>query len=71
MSMQSVLSSKNTFQRAETRQTFWNSLLEVILKWQRQAQSRRELARLSPLDVKDIGYPAGVEAEKHKPFWRS
>ena len=70
MSMQSVLSRKNAFLRVETRQPLWNGLLEVILGWQRRAQSRRELARLSYLDIKDIGYPADTAAEKNKPFWR-
>lgn len=70
MSMQSVLSRKNAFLRVETRQPLWNGLLEVILGWQRRAQSRRELARLSYHDIKDIGYPADAAAEQNKPFWR-
>jgi uncharacterized protein YjiS (DUF1127 family) len=70
MSIQSVLYREKAFARAETRQPLWVGFLELILEWQRRAQSRRELARLSYLDIKDIGYPAAIEAEKSKPFWR-
>ncbi len=45
--------------------------LETLRLWRARAQARRELARLSALDLKDIGYPAEVEAEKRKPFWRA
>lgn len=43
----------------------------IIREWRRRSASRRELAVLTKLDVKDLGYPAGLEAEKCKPFWRS
>ena len=69
MSTQSVLSRDNAFLHTQTRQPFWSGLVEVMLEWQRRAQSRRELARLSHFDIKDIGYPANVAAEKNKPFW--
>jgi len=52
----------------------WQSrrwLTLAISEWRRRLGSRRELAALTQLDVKDIGYPAGLEAEKRKPFWRS
>ena len=68
--MQSVLSRKNAFLRLETRQPLWSGFIEVILEWQRRTQSRRELARLSYLDIKDIGFQADIAAEKIKPFWR-
>jgi len=70
MSLQSVLYRKKTFARAETHQPLLTALFEIILEWRRRAHSRGELARLSYLDIKDIGYPAAVEAEKSKPFWR-
>ena len=71
MSMQSILSRKKAFLRVETRQPLWNGVIEVIfLEWQRRKQSRRELARLSYLDIKDIGFPADIAAEKNKPFWK-
>jgi uncharacterized protein YjiS (DUF1127 family) len=70
MSMQSVLYREKAPARAESRPPLWDSLFEIILEWKRRARSRRELARLSYLDIKDIGYPATVEAEKTKPFWR-
>jgi uncharacterized protein YjiS (DUF1127 family) len=46
-------------------------LAGTISEWRRRIVSRRELAALTALDVKDIGYPAGLEAEKCKPFWES
>ena len=69
MSIQSVLYREKAFARAETRQPPWIGIFEIILELQRRARSRRELARLSYLDIKDIGYPAAIEAEKSKPFW--
>jgi uncharacterized protein YjiS (DUF1127 family) len=45
-------------------------MIETILEWRRRAASRRELARLSALDLKDIGYPDHTAAEIAKPFWR-
>ncbi len=70
MSTQSVLYRENGFPRQKTRQPNSNGFFKVILEWQRRARSRRELAHLSCLDIKDIGYPADVKAEKNKPFWR-
>ena len=45
-------------------------LPESFRDWRSRIRSRRELAAMSQLDLKDLGYPAGVDAEKHKPFWR-
>jgi uncharacterized protein YjiS (DUF1127 family) len=70
MSTQSVLYRKNASLRAEARQPLWNGFTEIFLEWRRRARSRRELASLSYPDIKDIGYPADIAAEKNKPFWR-
>ncbi len=70
MSTQSVLYRENGFRRAKTRRPLSNDFFKVILEWKQRARSRRELAHLSCLDIKDIGYPADLEAEKDKPFWR-
>jgi uncharacterized protein YjiS (DUF1127 family) len=56
------------------RQAAWPPrwrLAVAVSEWRRRIMSRRELAALTKLDVKDLGYPAGLEAEKSKPFWRS
>jgi uncharacterized protein YjiS (DUF1127 family) len=45
-------------------------LIKTLLEWRRRAASRRELARLSAFDLKDIGYPDHTAAEIAKPFWR-
>jgi uncharacterized protein YjiS (DUF1127 family) len=68
--MHSVSSNAYVFLRAKTSNPLWVRLLRAIREWNRRAQSRRELARLSYLDIKDIGFPADVAAEKNKPFWR-
>jgi uncharacterized protein YjiS (DUF1127 family) len=68
MSTQFVLSRKSSLLKAESCQTLWNNVLEIILEWQRRAQSRRELARLSLLDVKDLNYRPDIASEKRKPF---
>jgi uncharacterized protein YjiS (DUF1127 family) len=46
-------------------------LVETIREWRRRIASRRELAALTALDVRDLGYPAGREAEISKPFWEN
>jgi uncharacterized protein YjiS (DUF1127 family) len=46
-------------------------LVATLREWRRRMRSRRELAALSVLELKDIGYPARAEAEKAKPFWRA
>jgi uncharacterized protein YjiS (DUF1127 family) len=46
-------------------------IIETVLEWRRRMRSRRELATLSEIELRDIGYPARVEAEKAKPFWRA
>jgi uncharacterized protein YjiS (DUF1127 family) len=43
--------------------------IRILSEWIRRVRSRRELASLSDNDVKDLGYPATLEAEKSKPFW--
>jgi uncharacterized protein YjiS (DUF1127 family) len=45
-------------------------LADTFAKWQHRSRTRRELALLSDIDLRDIGYPADAAAEKAKPFWR-
>jgi uncharacterized protein YjiS (DUF1127 family) len=70
MTTQTLSSSENVF---ATRQSFsmFNRIAAMICEWRRRATSRRELAFLTNLDLKDIGYPASAAAEKIKPFWRA
>jgi len=52
----------------------WPSRWQLTLamrELRRRFASRRELAALTKLDAKDLGYPAALEAEKCQPFWRS
>ncbi|HEX4408494.1 MAG TPA: DUF1127 domain-containing protein [Xanthobacteraceae bacterium] len=49
----------------------WSRIINIVLEWRRRAVSRRELAALGALDLKDIGYPDTVAAEMAKPFWRA
>lgn len=55
------------------RQVAWRPrwrFAAAVSEWRRRIMSRRELVTLTTLDVKDLGYPAGLEAEKCKPFWK-
>ena len=45
-------------------------IIETFREWRRRIQSRHELALLSELELRDLGYPDRIEAEKAKPFWR-
>jgi uncharacterized protein YjiS (DUF1127 family) len=46
-------------------------LIDMLRMWQSRFRGRRELYRLSELELRDIGYPAAIEEEKAKPFWRA
>lgn len=46
-------------------------LIETLREWRRRMQSRHELAMLSELERKDLGYPDRIQAEIAKPFWRA
>lgn len=48
------------------RKRFGDTILRGIT-----ASARRELATLSGLELRDIGYPPELDAEKAKPFWRA
>jgi uncharacterized protein YjiS (DUF1127 family) len=46
-------------------------LAGVVLEWRRRMRDRRELARLSERDLRDMGLPRlEAYAEIAKPFWR-
>jgi uncharacterized protein YjiS (DUF1127 family) len=70
MSAHSVSSPTNVLHDARSGGPPGKRLMDVVREWRRRAVSRRELAGLGDRDLRDIGYPAGGEAEKHKPFWR-
>lgn len=70
MTAHSVSSRDNVLVAGTSLPPFRKRLIDVFSEWHRRARSRRELAALSALDLKDLGYPAQVEAEKQKPFWR-
>jgi uncharacterized protein YjiS (DUF1127 family) len=46
-------------------------LMATLREWRRRVQSRRELAMLSELERKDLGYRDRIAAEIAKPFWRA
>jgi uncharacterized protein YjiS (DUF1127 family) len=60
----------NVFARPQPRSSLRARVIETVSEWRRRMASRRELCLLSQADLKDIGYPARVEAEKSKPFWQ-
>jgi uncharacterized protein YjiS (DUF1127 family) len=71
MSTQTVSSDANVFLPAELIRPAPKRFIEVVLEWRRRVRSRSELAALSDLELRDIGYPAGAAAEISKPFWRT
>jgi uncharacterized protein YjiS (DUF1127 family) len=70
MSTRSVLTGTPVLLPEQVSQSPRKRLVGAFRDWRRRIQSRRELAGLSGLDLKDLGYPAGVETEKEKPVWR-
>ncbi len=68
---QSVSSRENIFIKPQRIGALRDRLIETLWEWRRRVSSRHELARLTDLELKDIGYPARAEAEKVKPFWRA
>ncbi len=71
MTTQSVSSHDNVFFRPRHESSLRRRFVETLLEWQRRIKSRHELAGLSDIELRDIGYPDRVEAEKAKPFWRA
>jgi uncharacterized protein YjiS (DUF1127 family) len=70
MSTQTLFSRDNAFVAPRLAPSGLARFAEIIRQWRQRVISRRELAGLSDLDLKDIGYPAGAAAERAKPFWR-
>ena len=71
LSTQPVASRDNVFTAPQSGLSLRQGFVETVIEWRRRSKSRRELAMLSQLDLKDIGFPARAEAEKNKPFWRA
>jgi uncharacterized protein YjiS (DUF1127 family) len=71
MTTQSVSSRDNALFRPRHEPSLRRRFIDTILEWTRRINSRRELAYLTELELRDIGYPDRVEAEKVKPFWRA
>jgi uncharacterized protein YjiS (DUF1127 family) len=71
MSTQSVSSPENVLAEPRSAAAPRKRLIATLIEWRRRMNSRGELAALSELELKDIGYPARAEAEKAKPFWRA
>jgi uncharacterized protein YjiS (DUF1127 family) len=70
MTTQSASSPENVFVKPPLGHLLHKIVVDTVVEWRRRIRSRRELAVLSELEVKDIGYPARAEAEKAKPFWQ-
>jgi uncharacterized protein YjiS (DUF1127 family) len=71
VSSHDVLPHENVFAGMQPATSLRQHFIETIIEWHRRMSSRDELANLSELDLKDLGYAARVEAEKAKPFWRA
>jgi uncharacterized protein YjiS (DUF1127 family) len=66
-----VSSYDNVYFRPRLEPSLRRRFIETFLEWQRRIKSRHELACLSDIELRDIGYPDRVDAEKAKPFWRA
>lgn len=71
MTTQSVSSRDNALFRPNYEPSLRRRFIDMIFEWNRRISSRRELACLTELELRDIGYPDRVAAEKAKPFWRA
>jgi len=50
----------------------FHAALEILHTWQKRAEERHELARLTTRDARDIGLTESqLEFEASKPFWRA
>ena len=48
------------------------TIYNIVIEWRRRARSRAELAQMSDLDLRDIGFTrAEVARELAKPIWRA
>jgi uncharacterized protein YjiS (DUF1127 family) len=70
MTTESASVGVSSFVPAQVRTRSRQRLIDTLREWQRRIRERRELYGLSELERRDIGYPAAMEAEKAKPFWR-
>jgi uncharacterized protein YjiS (DUF1127 family) len=68
---QSITSRETLIVRPPHSGSLGRQLIDTLWEWRRRMSSRRELALLSELELRDIGYPDRLEAEKAKPFWRA
>jgi uncharacterized protein YjiS (DUF1127 family) len=50
----------------------WTSLKALLREWQLRRVSRRQIGRLDPLTIRDLGLSASqLRFEAAKPFWRA
>jgi uncharacterized protein YjiS (DUF1127 family) len=53
-------------------QGIWTHLGETLHTWRQRYQARQELARLTDLDLHDVGLSwSDIASELEKPFWRA
>jgi uncharacterized protein YjiS (DUF1127 family) len=60
-----------TFAAPQSASSLGGRLFDTVRLWRKRIRTRRELAYLSYADLRDIGYPATVQAEIREPFWRA
>ncbi|MBI3708362.1 MAG: DUF1127 domain-containing protein [Proteobacteria bacterium] len=57
--------------RPHRLRTRFNAVLALVALWHQRARERRDLARMTVYDLKDIGLTASdAEFLASKPFWR-
>lgn len=70
LSTQSVSPRANVFAKSRHDGSLGRRIIDMVLEWRRRMRSRQELAQLSELELKDLGFRDRVAAEIAKPFWR-
>ena len=68
---QSVRSGENVVSSRDTPARWASALSRRFANGAAESVRDVNSRRFSELELKDIGYPARIEAEKAKPFWRA
>jgi uncharacterized protein YjiS (DUF1127 family) len=66
----SVSSHANIFVTPRQGGSWGRRIIDTLKEWRRRMRSRQELALLSELELKDLGFDR-VATERAKPFWRA
>lgn len=67
-----ILAARTMANWAKRQTRGMERVLTTFATWQKRTAMRREIARMQPHTLRDIGLtPWEAQAEQHKPFWRA